>query len=982
MMTPKDFQINSAKRIVSLFENGQRRVLLADEVGLGKTIVAREVVRILRERAIKNGKSFNVIYVCSNQGIIKQNAHKLGIKRIVKLSESRLSMQHKVLYELKKNEETETKGDDDYLIPITPLTSLIQTNSYGNANERSLIFSLICDDFTGEGESEKLKEYLDVYAKRQDGEFIHTSEFDSPYKLDSEYKESIRQKLCQNNDYKEIVSGIKDVLGNDKDDKQDRKHINKLRTLFSKISMDMLNPDFVIMDEFQRYRDIMKGGKNTEENRLAQSLFNAKSNPNILLISATPYKPLTTMEEISESGKNENFEDFKELVKFLLEVQYGVFDKKWQSYSDKLGTISTDKVNELIASKKEVEECLRNVIVRNERYTPNLVKYDLQTVFPEKSELDEYALLRKLLSKASEISEKSRPIPLNIDYVKSSPLLLSFMQQYVEKTNIENAFNRPGPKKNNFKDLLLKYDNIEKNEKLNCSNARLNKLMKMLFKDADSYNLLWMPASIPYYNKTGGVFERHSDFSKVLVFSKWGFVPRMLATMLSYEASRLAMGKQKNNGHESNALEKYKELLLSPFPYLAGLFTIKDRGSDLPALQSIIRERVYARINELNISKEQKSRKSKSYKELLNLVRFLDGDCTINKKSISINDEFDIPAIVNIIIASPGVCLYRCFDEDYGSLYEKDENKKNELQKFGSSFVNMLGYDESQKIIHKNIKEGPSYFRTLEYCVMGNLQSVLDEYSYVLGYCKDLSDTSKQDLWEILNNSIITRVPLDVDTDKSFCIPNVAKTSIRRWYACDYAKVKNTDDQASRKFSVQSAFNSPFRPFVLASTSVGQEGLDFHLYCRKIVHWNLPANPVNLEQRSGRINRYEGLAIRRSIAHLFNERYSWDDLFAYAEKEWKSAYVNYNQMMPFWCLPKEIIEADKNLEKSRLEYIENLFFLYPFSVDGALYSNLRKQLSLYRLTMGQPDQEFIIDVLDKLKLTQEQIDELTFHLNP
>ncbi|WP_019568605.1 hypothetical protein [Thioalkalivibrio sp. ALMg13-2] len=43
-------------------------------------------------------------------------------------------------------------------------------------------------------------------------------------------------------------------------------------------------------------------------------------------------------------------------------------------------------------------------------------------------------------------------------------------------------------------------------------------------------------------------------------------------------------------------------------------------------------------------------------------------------------------------------------------------------------------------------------------------------------------------------------------------------------------------------------FNSPFRPFVLASTSVGQEGLDFHSWCHSVVHWNLPSNPVDMEQ--------------------------------------------------------------------------------------------------------------------------------------
>src|ERR1019366_8218919 len=56
-----------------------------------------------------------------------------------------------------------------------------------------------------------------------------------------------------------------------------------------------------------------------------------------------------------------------------------------------------------------------------------------------------------------------------------------------------------------------------------------------------------------------------------------------------------------------------------------------------------------------------------------------------------------------------------------------------------------------------------------------------------------------------------------------------------------------------RADDVRRAFNSPFWPFVLATTSVGQEGLDFHLYCHKVIHWNLPPNPVDLEQREGRV---------------------------------------------------------------------------------------------------------------------------------
>ena len=43
-MIAKDFQEATATRIVDLFRKGHNRVLLADEVGLGKTIVAKTVV--------------------------------------------------------------------------------------------------------------------------------------------------------------------------------------------------------------------------------------------------------------------------------------------------------------------------------------------------------------------------------------------------------------------------------------------------------------------------------------------------------------------------------------------------------------------------------------------------------------------------------------------------------------------------------------------------------------------------------------------------------------------------------------------------------------------------------------------------------------------------------------------------------------------------------------------------------------------------
>lgn len=50
-------------------------------------------------------------------------------------------------------------------------------------------------------------------------------------------------------------------------------------------------------------------------------------------------------------------------------------------------------------------------------------------------------------------------------------------------------------------------------------------------------------------------------------------------------------------------------------------------------------------------------------------------------------------------------------------------------------------------------------------------------------------------------------------------------------------------------------FNTPYRPEILVSTSVGQEGIDLHRECRHVIHHDLCWNPATIEQRSGRVDR-------------------------------------------------------------------------------------------------------------------------------
>lgn len=108
----KDFQRATADRIEEIFRNGnQKRVLLADEVGLGKTIIAKEVIdRVRNLRREKHDDIFRVVYVRSNVNIVHQNTKNLGIDKQLNISESRLSMQLLVIQE----QVTALKKDNHY----------------------------------------------------------------------------------------------------------------------------------------------------------------------------------------------------------------------------------------------------------------------------------------------------------------------------------------------------------------------------------------------------------------------------------------------------------------------------------------------------------------------------------------------------------------------------------------------------------------------------------------------------------------------------------------------------------------------------------------------------------------------------------------------------------------------------------------------------------------------------------------------------
>jgi len=164
---------------------------------------------------------------------------------------------------------------------------------------------------------------------------------------------------------------------------------------------------------------------------------------------------------------------------------------------------------------------------------------------------------------------------------------------------------------------------------------------------------------------------------------------------------------------------------------------------------------------------------------------------------------------------------------------------------------------------------------------------------------------------------------------------------------------------------VREAFNSPFWPFVLATTSVGQEGLDFHQYCHTVVHWNLPSNPVDLEQREGRVHRYKGHAVRKNVAQGFRDTAPsgtedpWQGLFRAAEAVRPEGV---SEIFPYWVYAPP---GGARIER-HVPYL-------PLSRDRLRLEALRRSLAVYRMVFGQPRQEDLLNyLLRRLPATQAE----------
>lgn len=1023
MSSLKDFQQKTVDHIIEMYCNGVSRFLVSDEVGLGKTMIAKGVLSRLANKYAKEGKKdFKAVYFCSNENIIKQNLGKLCFcdemkpKKAVNTSDLRITMQSLMIYDQLKSM---TLGDFQiHLIPLTPGTSVKIASSTGTKTERKLMYQVVKSILQEvNGEEKILETFKTLMLNGKDDYGWETDELDNNYieSMKSDIRDFMGKPDCRfknDNDLLDLIISANprvftneenELIETQKSEKDKLISINKhkigcLRHLFAQISLSKLNPDLVIMDEFQRFKDLLEAKPGSSTGMLMDK-FISGTDQKILLLSATPFKPFVSSDHVDDSkdieirDDSDSLQDFLDIIGFLKRIDNYNSDLLDRHFEN-LSALSKPDLDNKDLSLKAVKESAGNVsnelfdnICRTERLSDKesfSIHKNIEIPFlPVKEDIIRFLEANKLACDTG--------ATLPIDYSNSTPYIMSFAlaSDYMFKRKIEEKYKN-GKKKPLFSEIDPEYtlwfdeDTIDiiKNNKVKreipCKNAKLQMLMDtVLPKDKKVEQLLWIPPSRPYYAPQGvfaGFYDGtelkpESAPTKTIVFSRYRMVPRMIASMVSYEAeNRVGKSEPENDTDLNSSLFKY------PSRFLCNAYNPSACiGKSIDEIKDSIKETIQEKLRKfvppecddqytllfalLLLDWDIKEKPNddeynnflKKQADMLSLPSYKPD----NKKSW--DNVFD--ALTDLAIASPSVCYYRMLHQ-----YD-DKPQPKKARDLAEKLVKYLYNPMSRSVLKKAYTADlPFWRKVLNYCLDGNLQAVLDEYSHII------SDGYKNKTEEVVDqmNAAMkyNTTTLKIDTYENFekrinhQVEDPVKISIH--YATsvienESGEDKNGNEKKNPLINKMNAFNSPFRPFVLASTSIGQEGLDFHKYCRRLVHWNLPTNPIDLEQREGRIDRYKSLAIRQNIALNFGDDKSicnkhdiWTEMFKVANSKKPKGC---SDLIPYWVLWND--DGFKII-------IESLYPVFELSREVELFKRLEYLKTICRLAMGHSDQEALL----------------------
>lgn len=984
MSTPKPFQDAAVHAALATFADlaGRRRFLVADEVGLGKTVVAKELVRRMSD---DGRRPFVIYYIANGHAVSLQNKGRVvdfldDVQRKAAIATpDRLS-----LIAVAKRPVNLV-----LIYALTPATSFPGARARltgGRKEERAFLKVLL--EQTYPAFARDLDPDILRLSARGSWEWAlsdaETKLVASPFDLRQRFRDALAAE------FGEPVRAMLDVAVRGDADKKIKPlkpttFVGRLRRALALATLRHQPPDLVILDEFQRYRHILDEKDSDPLLRALLEPEGSATRPPILLLSATPYRLLTTRWE--EACGVLAHVQLLELIEFLAGPDVRERAKTlFADFGDKLRDIATHvdasrselkvEAAEAARLRDELRGLLTPVMSRTERDSVASSDLIAGTQFLNANPSPEdFRVYRHLVDSFPE-QMRYEALP----YWSSVPLpAQSLGPRYAAW---KHAKFKPARK-------LTRMTQKRRN-KLSAPFAWPDAKLRALSSVAPSkqLSLPWVAPSLPWWPLGGGWKNLTTD-PKLLMFSRFRATPPSVAALLSFGVEAQCLPK-KHGGYEKAYGRRRFKLSAVPGPVMAAFHPspwlirntnpLAKAGESLGVIRKEIRRQILAALprNILERDTVKARRRHRSIARTLSAIEQLVGvaeqsaaawstvvgddraaQSAVRRwrqaKSIDRLSPIELSDLVDYAIGAPGVALGRALLRHDPAIL--DPARYSELVRL--SWQGLRAYLDNPVIL-SSLPGKSAVEQVIGAVVDGGLESVLDEHFWVRAH-------NLQGGIARLANDLQSSMGLRAG---SFSFHGIGGTPHKIPVRCHVAvpfgdaeaepvtKMEGGVVQAApvRPDEVRRSFNTPFWPHVLATTSVGQEGLDFHPWCSHVVHWDLSANPLDLEQREGRIQRYAGLAVRRRLAAVLRGEVLKDPTMADGSP-WRcierhaKPLVDGSGLRPWWVL--DGAEICRHV------------FERPFGRDITRFAQLREQRMIYRLALGQPNQEDLIDVLSR-----------------
>jgi hypothetical protein len=957
--TLERFQEETVKAAVAaLGGGGARRFLVADEVGLGKTVVAREIAsRLKGER-----RTFNLLYLCPSLQIAAQNRDKLVALTGASAEEVRKGA-HRLTLSM---EEPPVQGNGFKVFTFTPETSLPGWKPgarTGRKAERMLIRSLL--DCLPQVRDLALKLDRAREAMRLLNERHH------------------HQPNCSSTAFKGAMRAIFDCPGKPLDatirvwlerEKNLPELISRMRSALALAALGSRDcrPDLIILDEFHRYADLILpqplavGADPIARDRarihrlLISALLEGSQQPALLLLSATPYK----LRKLSgqEIHPSDRYRALIDLVGFLTGApkKRAAVEASMSNYQDALrreGDPAT-VTGEVLKAKRNLEALIRPVMARTERALAtreDLFERNHISVSIGPNDLRVFRHFAWATANAPPRLKGWVPaLWTSVPYPAQALHGYAIWPTLLKAARPTITFSTPG---------------------VSQAHPQLRGLRKAA-GDEIALALPWQPPTLPWWILQGAWAGAKAVSGKTLLFSRWRAAPNVVSALLSLAIEprgRTPSGKARQpllrpGGSASSALMG----LFAPWPRLSlAVDPPKGRSMTVARLRAVVRSQLVSWLKERGFTIGGKGKRP-TWRLAFGIERAL-GDDSFRRlrklltdatpgnaeaewkevEAVSRVSEPEVTALAHALVAWPGAILARSLHRHGANI--SDRPVLDALFDLGWHRLRpYLGHRPFTKAIFATSKRTRYPDALIEAMVKGGFEAAIDEHIAVLVLVADKKGVS-----------IATEIKAGmIDRPGRVRLRSGSKDrSIAVHAAMPFAGGERRGGRGGklRSDTLRRAFNSPFWPHLLATTSVGQEGLDFHIWCRRIVHWDLPTDPVDFEQREGRIARYGSLAVRRSLAGEFGD-------------EALATCSNGSPFRRLFNLARKRKQAATGLETWWLplnDKPESVTFNWKFSIKSARMEDMLEGLLHYRLALGQPDPDRFSQLLRRIDAKPE-----------